>query len=72
MTAFGQSLEFVEIARRALHSAVPFDQIAILLRNPRHHGPLVREALHSCVGAVVNDLRQQNRELDRRMQKQRA
>jgi CRISPR/Cas system-associated exonuclease Cas4 (RecB family) len=45
LSASSEALEFVEIARRALHSAVPFDQIAILLRNPRRHGPLVREAL---------------------------
>jgi RecB family exonuclease len=45
ISASSEALEFVEIARRALHSAVPFDQIAILLRNPRRHGPLVREAL---------------------------
>lgn len=43
-SASSEALEFVEIARRALHSAVPFDQIAVLLRNPRRHGPLVREA----------------------------
>jgi len=45
LSASSEALEFVEIARRALHSAVPFDQIAILLRNPRRHEPLVREAL---------------------------
>jgi RecB family exonuclease len=44
LSASSEALEFVEIARRALRSAVPFDQIAILLRNPRRHGPLVREA----------------------------
>lgn len=45
ISASSEALEFVEIARRALHSAIPFDQIAILLRNPRRHAPLVREAL---------------------------
>ncbi len=44
-SASSEALEFVEIARRALHSGVPFDRIAILLRNPGRHGPLVREAL---------------------------
>ncbi len=45
LSASSEALEFVEIARHALHSAVPFDQIAILLRNPGRHAPLVREAL---------------------------
>jgi RecB family exonuclease len=45
LSASSEALEFVEIARRALHSGVPFDRIAILLRNPRRHAPLVREAL---------------------------
>jgi len=44
----GESLESVEIARD-IHAAaaegVPFDQIAILLRSPERHRPLVTEAL---------------------------
>ncbi|HEY6357862.1 MAG TPA: hypothetical protein VIX35_06435, partial [Vicinamibacterales bacterium] len=44
----GEALECVEIAR-AIHAAaaegVPFDQIAILLRSPERHQPLVLEAL---------------------------
>jgi hypothetical protein len=44
----GEALECVEIAR-AIHSAaaegVPFDQIAILLRSPERHQPLILEAL---------------------------
>jgi RecB family exonuclease len=45
VSASSEALEFVEIARRALHSGLPFDEMAILLRNPQRHGPLVREAL---------------------------
>jgi RecB family exonuclease len=45
LSASSEALEFVEIARRALQSEIPFDQIAILLRNARRHGPLAREAL---------------------------
>ena len=45
ISASSEALEFVEIARRALQAAVPLDQIAILLRNPRRHAPLAREAL---------------------------
>jgi RecB family exonuclease len=44
----GEALECVEIAR-AIHAAaaggVPFDQIAILLRSPERHQPLILEAL---------------------------
>ena len=44
----GEALECVEIARR-MHAAagegVPFDQMAILLRSPDRHRPLVAEAL---------------------------
>ena len=44
----GEALECVEIARR-IHGAaaegVPFDEIAILLRSPERHQPLVAEAL---------------------------
>lgn len=44
----GESLECVEIAR-SIHAAaaegVPFDQIAILLRSPERHQPLILEAL---------------------------
>jgi len=41
----GEALECVEIARRILSAAVPFDEIAILLRSPERHQPLVVEAL---------------------------
>lgn len=41
----GESLECVEIARRILQAAVPFDEVAILLRSPERHQPLVIEAL---------------------------
>lgn len=44
----GESLECVEIARRidaAVGRGVPFDEIAILLRSPERHQPLVIEAL---------------------------
>ena len=44
----GEALECVEIAR-AIHTAaatgVPFDEIAILLRSPDRHQPLILEAL---------------------------
>jgi ATP-dependent helicase/nuclease subunit B len=44
----GEALECVEIAR-AIHAAaaqgVPFDEIAILLRSPDRHQPLILEAL---------------------------
>ncbi|PYT22412.1 MAG: hypothetical protein DMG57_35530 [Acidobacteria bacterium] len=44
----GEALESVEIAR-AIHAAadegVPFDEIAILLRSPERHQPLILEAL---------------------------
>jgi ATP-dependent helicase/nuclease subunit B len=41
----GEALECVEIARRILSAQVPFDEIAILLRSPERHQPLVIEAL---------------------------
>jgi RecB family exonuclease len=44
----GEALEGVEIARRisaAAEQGVPFDEIAILLRSPLRHQPLVIEAL---------------------------
>lgn len=41
----GEALECVEIARRILLSDVPFDEVAILLRSPERHQPLVVEAL---------------------------
>ncbi|MBI3282383.1 MAG: exodeoxyribonuclease V subunit gamma [Acidobacteria bacterium] len=47
-SASSEALECVEIAR-AIHAAaargVPFDEIAILLRNPEQYQPLVEEAL---------------------------
>lgn len=39
-----EALEFVEIARRVAASGVPFDEIAVLLRNPTRHVPLLEEA----------------------------
>ena len=45
ISASSEALEFVEIARRCLHSGIAFDQTAILMRNPQRQGPLVREAL---------------------------
>jgi len=48
LSTSGEALECVEIAR-AIHSAaaegVPFDQIAVLLRSPERHQPLILEAL---------------------------
>jgi RecB family exonuclease len=48
LSTSGEALECVEIAR-AIHAAaaegVPFDQIAILLRSPERHQPLILEAL---------------------------
>ncbi len=47
-SAPGEGLEAVEIARRILRLAernVPFDQVAILLRNPDRYQPMVEEAL---------------------------
>jgi ATP-dependent helicase/nuclease subunit B len=44
----GEALEGVEIARRitaAAEHGVPFDEVAILLRSPQRHQPLVVEAL---------------------------
>ncbi len=48
LSTSGEALECVEIAR-AIHAAaaegVPFDQMAILLRSPGRHQPLILEAL---------------------------
>lgn len=44
-SAPGESLEAVEIARRIARLGVPFDQVAILLRQPERYQPLVEEAL---------------------------
>jgi ATP-dependent helicase/nuclease subunit B len=48
LSTSGEALESVEIAR-AIHAAaaegVPFDQVAILLRSPERHQPLILEAL---------------------------
>ncbi len=41
----GEALECVEIARRIRALNVPFDRIAILLRNPERYQPLLEEAL---------------------------
>lgn len=41
----GEALECVEIARRILHSGVPFDEAGILLRSPERYQPLVLEGL---------------------------
>jgi ATP-dependent helicase/nuclease subunit B len=41
----GEALECVEIARRIGPADVPFDDVAILLRSPERHQPLVLEAL---------------------------
>ncbi|MGI8961639.1 MAG: PD-(D/E)XK nuclease family protein [Bryobacteraceae bacterium] len=43
-SASSEALEFVEIARRILVSGLPFDQTAVLLRNPARHLPLLDEA----------------------------
>jgi CRISPR/Cas system-associated exonuclease Cas4 (RecB family) len=48
LSTSGEALECVEMARAILRAAsegVPFDQIAILLRSPERHQPLVLEAL---------------------------
>lgn len=47
-SAPGEGLEAVEIARRILKLAregTPFDQIAILLRNPERYQPMIEDAL---------------------------
>jgi len=47
-SAPGEGLEAVEIARRIIRLAqegVPFDQVAILLRNPDRYQPMVEDAL---------------------------
>ncbi|HTS66764.1 MAG TPA: PD-(D/E)XK nuclease family protein [Candidatus Acidoferrales bacterium] len=41
----GEALECVEIARRILRAAIPFDETAILLRSPERYQPLIMEAL---------------------------
>jgi ATP-dependent helicase/nuclease subunit B len=43
-SASSESLEFVEIARRVLAAGIPFDKVAVLLRNPTRHVPLLQEA----------------------------
>ena len=45
LSASSESLECVEIARQILHGQIPFDETAVLLRNPHRQGPLIREAL---------------------------
>jgi RecB family exonuclease len=48
LSTSGEALECVEIARaihRAAAEGVPFDQMAILLRSPERHQPLILEAL---------------------------
>jgi CRISPR/Cas system-associated exonuclease Cas4 (RecB family) len=47
-SAPGEGLEAVEIARRIIrlaHQGVPFDQLAILLRNPDRYQPMIEDAL---------------------------
>ncbi|MBI4904686.1 MAG: exodeoxyribonuclease V subunit gamma [Acidobacteria bacterium] len=51
-SAAGEGLECTEIARRIhrlAESGVPFDSIAILLRDPTRYQPLLEEALHRAV-----------------------
>lgn len=43
-SASSEALEFVEIARRVLKAGLPFDDMAVLLRHPGRHAPLVEEA----------------------------
>jgi CRISPR/Cas system-associated exonuclease Cas4 (RecB family) len=43
-SASGESLESVEIARRILASALPFDSCAVLLRSPGRYQPLIEDA----------------------------
>src|SRR5450432_2490651 len=48
LSTSGEALECTEIARaihRAADEGVPFDQVAILLRSPARHQPLILEAL---------------------------
>lgn len=40
----GEALECVEIARRVLHSGVPFDHCAVLLRSSGRYQPLIDDA----------------------------
>jgi len=47
-SAPGEGLEAVEIARRIVklaRSGMPFDRVAILLRSPERHQPMIEEAL---------------------------
>jgi ATP-dependent helicase/nuclease subunit B len=44
-SAPGESLEGVEIARRIARLGVPFDRVAILLRQPERYQPMIEEAL---------------------------
>jgi ATP-dependent helicase/nuclease subunit B len=44
-SASGEGLECVEIARRIRRAGLPFDDVAILLRNPDRYRPMVEEAL---------------------------
>jgi RecB family exonuclease len=44
-SASGEALECVEIARRILISGKPFDQCAILLRNPGRYRALIEDAM---------------------------
>ncbi len=43
-SASGEALECVEIARRILVSALPFDSCAVLLRSPGRYQPLIEDA----------------------------
>jgi RecB family exonuclease len=43
-SASGEALECVEIARRVLASALPFDSCAVLLRSPGRYQPLLEDA----------------------------
>ena len=43
-SASGEALESVEIARRILASALPFDSCAVLLRSPGRYQPLIEDA----------------------------
>ena len=44
LAASSEALEFIEVARRTLRSGLPFDRIAVLLRNQQRHAPLLMEA----------------------------
>src|SRR6202034_3219885 len=43
-SASGEALESIEIARRILASALPFDSCAVLLRSPGRYQPLIEDA----------------------------